>query len=61
MAQVQVTPKAGDVKEGTECGIATAVYSRVPSLFASPAEAAHPGRLPDIAGYLGMDVLALRP
>jgi hypothetical protein len=49
MAQVQATPKAGDVKSCSECGHETAVYSRVAnSLFASAAEAAHPGRFPDV-------------
>ena len=53
MAQVQATPQAGAVKECSECGHMTAVYSRVAnSLFVSPAEAAYPGRLPDIWAWM---------
>jgi hypothetical protein len=49
MAQVSAFPKAGDVKPCSECGQMTAVYERVSnSLFVSPAQAAYPGRLPDI-------------
>ena len=52
MAEVKVTPKAGDVKACSECGQTTAVYSRVlNSLFVSAAEAAYPGRLPDIYAW----------
>jgi hypothetical protein len=52
MAQVQATPKAGDVKPCSECGQMTAVYSRIPnSLFASAAESAYPGRVPDVYAW----------
>jgi hypothetical protein len=47
------TPKPGDVKPCSECGQMTAVYTRVPnSLFVSAAEAAHPGRVPDIYAWM---------
>jgi hypothetical protein len=53
MAQTIATPKPGDVKPCSECGRDTAVYTRVAnSLFASPAEAAHPGRLPDVFAWM---------
>jgi hypothetical protein len=53
MAQVDTTPKAGDIKECSECGHKMAVYSPVPNhLFVSPAEAAHPGRLPDVYAWM---------
>jgi hypothetical protein len=53
MAQVMATPKAGDVKVCSECGHETAVYARVPnSLFVSPAQAAHPGRFPDVWAWM---------
>jgi hypothetical protein len=52
MAHVHPTPTAGAIKQCSECGQMTAVYSRVPnSLFASPAQAAYPGRLPDIYAW----------
>ena len=52
MAQLDAAPNPGDVKECSECGHMAAVYSRVAnSLFASPAEAAYPGRLPDIYAW----------
>jgi Zn ribbon nucleic-acid-binding protein len=52
MAQPDATPKSGDVRTCPECGHSSAVYNRVPNnLFASPAEAAHPGRLPDIYAW----------
>ena len=52
MAQADAAPKAGDVRTCSECGHETAVYARVSnSLFASPAEAAYPGRLPDIYAW----------
>jgi Zn ribbon nucleic-acid-binding protein len=52
MAQVHEVPKAGDVKACSECGHMTAVFERVPnSLFVSPAQAAYPGRLPDIYAW----------
>ena len=52
MAQVDATPKTGDVRPCSECGQMTAVYSRVAnSIFASPAESAYPGRLPDIYAW----------
>jgi hypothetical protein len=52
MANANTTPKAGDVKACSECGQMTAVFEKVPnSLFVSPAEAAYPGRLPDIYAW----------
>jgi DNA-directed RNA polymerase subunit RPC12/RpoP len=52
MAHLDAVPTAGDVKECSECGHRTAVYSRVSdSLFASPAEAAYPGRLPTMYAW----------
>jgi hypothetical protein len=46
-------PKPGDVKKCSECGHSTAMYARVPSsLFAGPAEAAHPGRVPDVYAWV---------
>lgn len=52
MAQTIATPKPGDVKACSECGHQSAVYEKVSnSLFASAAEAAHPGRLPDIYAW----------
>jgi Zn ribbon nucleic-acid-binding protein len=52
MSQVHTDPRAGDVRECSECGQMSAVYTRVPnSLFVSPAEAAYPGRLPDIYAW----------
>jgi hypothetical protein len=52
MADVYEAPKPGDVKRCSECGQMTAVYTRVPnSLFVSPAEAAYPGRLPDVYAW----------
>ena len=52
MAEVRAVPKPGDVKACIECGQMTAVFERVPnSLFASPAQAAYPGRLPDIYAW----------
>ena len=52
MAQEHAVPKAGDVKSCSECGHMTAVFEKVPnSLFVSPAEAAYPGRLPDIYAW----------
>jgi len=53
MEDVHVFPNVGDVRECSECGRQTAVYGRVPnSLFASPAEAAYPGRLPDVYSWV---------
>jgi hypothetical protein len=44
--------KTGDVRPCSECGQLTATYQPVAnSLFASPAEAAYPGRLPDIYAW----------
>lgn len=52
MAQDRAVPKAGDVKPCSECGQMTARFEKVPnSLFVSPAEAAYPGRLPDIYAW----------
>lgn len=52
MAQVEATPRTGDVRKCSECGHTTAVYGPVSnSLFVSPAEAAYPGRLPDIYAW----------
>lgn len=52
MAEVHEVPKAGDVKACSVCGQMTAVYRRVPnSLFVSPAQAAYPGRLPDVYAW----------
>ena len=52
MGDTMATPKTGDVRTCSECGHNTAVYEKVSnSLFASAAEAAHPGRLPDIYAW----------
>ena len=52
MEHTDAAPKAGDVRPCSECGQVTAVYGRVAnSLFASPAESAYPGRLPDIYAW----------
>ena len=52
MAQANAVPKPGDVKACRECGQMTAVYKRVDnSLFVLPAQAAYPGRLPDIYAW----------
>jgi hypothetical protein len=52
MAQANAVPKPGDVKACSECGQMTAVYKRVDnSLFVLPAQAAYPGRLPDIYAW----------
>ena len=52
MPQLTAVPKPGDVKACSECGQMTARYERVQnSLFASPAQAAYPGRLPDVYAW----------
>jgi hypothetical protein len=52
MTQPTEVSKPGDVKPCSECGQMTAVYEKVSnSLFASPAQAAYPGRLPDIYAW----------
>ena len=52
MGSVTAHPKPGDVKACVECGYETAVYSQVNnSLFASPDQAAYPGRLPDVYAW----------
>lgn len=52
MEQMHDVPTVGDVKTCSACGQETAVYQRVPnSLFAPPAEAAYPGRLPDLYAW----------
>jgi hypothetical protein len=46
-------PKAGDIRRCPECGHVSAVYSPVTnSLFVSAAEAAYPGRLPDVYAWV---------
>ena len=53
MRHVQAAPKPGDLRACSECGQVTAAYSLVSnSLFVSAAEAAYPGRLPDIYAWI---------
>jgi hypothetical protein len=52
MSSVFARSKPGDVKVCAECGHSTAVYGQVSnSLFASPDQAAYPGRVPDVYAW----------